>query len=149
MENNRRAVDERQPNEGILELVTRLGARDDAGRVDRVGVVAPSLLDLGNRRLVPAPPRSIDGQVVDDASQPNFEGSIPPVRRAALDDPQKGVLHHIGGGVGITGQSQGEAVERRRVRLSQSSDVQRRRIRSRRHVALALLTGHVSMPSTR
>lgn len=106
-------VDEREPQEGVLELRPGLRAVDHGGAVDGVGVVAPALLDLLDEHLALALAGTVDCQVVQDAPQPGGGGGLAAKARAPLKGAEKGILHEILGCGVVARERDREAVERR------------------------------------
>ncbi|HMQ28876.1 MAG TPA: hypothetical protein PKA98_23010 [Acidimicrobiales bacterium] len=64
--------------EGVLELLAGLGPLGDDGGVDGELVVPPPLLDLVGRQLAGRASGGVDGQVVDDPSQPRRQRRVAP-----------------------------------------------------------------------
>ena len=67
MEDHRDTVDDRQPSQGILELVSQLGPLEHSLRLNRVRVVPPVFLDGLDIELVVVAAGAVDDPIDETA----------------------------------------------------------------------------------
>ena len=105
VEDDRQAIDDRQPGQSILELVAQLGAFEDALGHHRVGVVAPIAFDVFDVELGVMTARTIDDPVDEAAPEPGRQGGritqlVPPT-----PGPDDGLLGAVLGDVRVCEQA--------------------------------------------
>jgi hypothetical protein len=111
MENDGGTIDEGQPHERVLELIAGLRPLDDDGGVDRVGVVAPALLDLLDEDLPRAAAGAVDGDVVEDPLQPGRHQGIAAEALPPSEGADERLLHEVLGGRVVPGERKRETIE--------------------------------------
>jgi hypothetical protein len=112
VEDDRHPVDEWKANQRILEFFAGLSPFGDCGRVHRVFVVPPQILNRLHNDLTGRSAGTVDSQIVQNLSQPRPEGSIASILVESFERPQKSVLDQVCGQITVPGEDEGKAIER-------------------------------------
>jgi hypothetical protein len=104
-------VDDREPCEGILQLVPQLGALEDEVRRDRVVVVLPLGLDSIDVEFVVMRPRPVDDAIDQAPSEPRGESRAIPKLVTSAPGTDDRLLGAVLGLVRVTDQSRCKVYE--------------------------------------